>query len=79
MNEKVAKRWMKFVAVSLWMVTAGVVLLSIWLLVFQPYRRQQQTAKLVATLGGHIVTVEAPWRLPRFGNDLQKIVLARAR
>ncbi len=75
MNEKVAKRWMKFVAVSLWIVTAGVVLLSIWLLVFQPYRRQQQTAKLVAMLGGRIVTVEAPWWLPRFGNDLQKIEL----
>jgi hypothetical protein len=75
MNEQVAKRWIKFVAVSLWTVTASVVLLSIWHVVFQPYRRQQQTVKLVATLGGHIVTVEAPWWLPRFGNDLQKIVL----
>jgi hypothetical protein len=75
MIEKAAKRWMKFVAVSLWMVTAGMMLSSIWYVVFQPYRRQQQTAKLVATLGGRVVMDEAPWWIPRFGNDLKKIVL----
>jgi hypothetical protein len=69
-------RWLQFRLLTLLLVVTGVALsLGAWRTCIEPYRRQRQTAQLVAKLEGRFVMSEGVDWLPYFGKDLRKLVL----